>query len=83
LITRLDNLEAALAEIEAGRLPGASTIVVNLGWWTGLSVAEQEAYRLRSDRARVELVADDALSSHYVEIRGTDEGPPMSSERPV
>ena len=45
MIVRHDNLEAALGEIEAERLVGASTIVVNLGWWTGLPVAQQEAYR--------------------------------------
>jgi hypothetical protein len=56
---------------------------VNLQWWTALSVAEQEAYRLRADRAKVALVADDTLSSHYVEVRGVDEGPPLSTERPV
>jgi hypothetical protein len=83
LVTRCDSLEEALHEIEAERLSGASTIVVNLQWWTGLSVAEQEAYRLRADRARIALVADDALSSHYVEVRGADEGPPLSTERPV
>jgi hypothetical protein len=83
LITRRDDLEEALDDIEAGRLPVASTIVVNLQWWSALSVAEQEAYRLRADRAHVELIADDALSSHYVEIRGADEGPPLSTERPV
>jgi hypothetical protein len=83
LIERRDNLEEALGEIEADRLNGASTIVVNLRWWSGLSIAEQEDYRLRADRARVELVADDALSSHYVEVRGADEGPPLSTERRV
>ena len=83
MITRRNSLEEALGEIEAERLTGASTIVVNLQWWTGLSVAEQEAYRLRADRAHIELVADDELSSHYVEVRGTDEGPPLSTERPV
>jgi hypothetical protein len=83
LITRRDSLEEALDEIEAERLRGASTIVVNLQWWTGLSIAEQEAYRLRADRARIALVADEALSSHYVEVRGMDEGPPLSTERPV
>jgi hypothetical protein len=57
--------------------------VVNLQWWTGLSIAEQEGYRLRADRAQIALVADDALSSHYVEVRGVDEGPPLSTERPV
>ena len=83
MIRRRDNLEEALGEIEADRLPGASTIVVNLQWWTGLSAAEQEGYRLRADRARIELVADDALSSHFVEVRDAAEGPPLSTERRV
>ncbi len=83
MITRCDSLEQALGDIEADQLPGASTVVVNLLWWTGLSTAEQEAYRLRADRSRVELIADDAISSHYVEVRGSDDGPPLSSEHPV
>ena len=84
MILRRDTLDDALGEIEADRLTGASSIVVNLQWWTGLSIAEQEDYRLRADRAQIELVADDALSSHYVEVRGVyDEGPPLSTERPV
>jgi hypothetical protein len=83
LITRRDNLESALGEIEAKQLVGATTIVVNLEWWSGLSAAQQEAYKLRADRARIGLVADAGISSHYVEIRGVDEGPPLTSERPV
>jgi hypothetical protein len=83
LITRRDNLEAALGEIEVEQLVGATTIVVNLEWWSGLPAAQQEAYKLRADRARIGLVADAEISSHYVEIRGMDEGPPMTSERPV
>ena len=83
MITRCDSLEQALGEIEADRLSAASTVVVNLLWWTGLSTAEQEAYRLRADRSRVELIADDAISSHYVEVRGVDDGPRLSSEHPV
>lgn len=83
MITRSDSLEQALGDIEAAQLPGASTVVVNLVWWTGLSTAEQEAYRLRADRSRVELIADDAISSHYVEVRGFEDGPPLSTERPV
>jgi len=83
LITRRDNLESALGEIEAKHLAGATTIVVNLEWWSGLSAAQQEAYKLRADRARIGLVADAGISSHYVEIRGVDEGPPLTSERPV
>lgn len=83
MITRRDNLESALGEVEAKRLVGTTTIVVNLEWWSGLSAAQQEAYKLRADRARIGLVADAGISSHYVEIRGVDEGPPLSSERPV
>ena len=83
MITRRDNLESALGEIEAKQLVGATTIVVNLEWWSGLSTAQQEAYKLRADRARIGLVADAGISSHYVEIRGVDEGPPLTSERPV
>ena len=83
MITRRDTLDEALGEIEADRLMGVTAIVVNLQWWMGLSVTEQEAYRLRADRARIELIADDAISSHYVEVRGGDEGTPVSTERPV
>jgi hypothetical protein len=81
VITRRDSLEEALGEIEADRLGGASTIIVNLQWWTGLSTAEQESYRLRSDRAQIALVADDRLASHYVEVRGVDEGHPARVSR--
>jgi hypothetical protein len=83
MIARRDTLEQALGELETDRLVGASTIVVNLDWWTRLSTAEQEDFRLRAARARVELVADDRLSSHYVEVRDAGEGPPLSTERPV
>jgi len=83
MIVRHDNLETALDEIEAERLVGASTIVVNLEWWSALPVARQDAYRLRADRVRIALTADARLSSHYVEVRDRDEGPPLSTERPV
>ncbi len=83
MITRCDTLEQALGEIESARLTGSAIIVVNLQWWTSLSSAEQDAYRLRAGRARVELAADGRLSSHYVEIRDTGEGPALSTERPV
>ena len=33
------------------------------------------------DLLAIELHADNAISSHFVEIRGGDEGPPLSSER--
>ena len=81
MIARRDSLGQALGEVEAETLTGASTIVVNLDWWTNLSTAEQEAYRRRADRARIQLLADGRLSSHYVEVRDADEGPPLSTER--
>jgi uncharacterized protein (DUF934 family) len=83
MITRRDSLTDALDDIEAGRLTDASTIVINLNWWQELSVAEQERFRHRAERAAVDLRADEALSSHFVEVRGGDEGPPLSSERPM
>ena len=81
MIARRDSLEQALGEVETETLTGVSTIVVNLDWWTNLSTAEQEAYRHRADRARIELLADGTLSSHYVEVRDAGEGPPLSTER--
>lgn len=83
MITRRDALEQALGDVEAGTLKWASTIVVNLGWWNGLSIPEQEAYRHRAERAKVELRADDTLSSHFVEVRSSDEDSPLSTERPM
>jgi hypothetical protein len=83
VLTRRDNLEAALTDIETERLVGVSAIVVNLQWWSNLAAAQQEAYKLRADRAGIAVIADDRLSSHYVEVRGVDEGPPVSTERPV
>ena len=74
-----DNLEEALDEIEADRVTGATTSVVNLQWWMRLPIAEQDEYRLRADRARIELVTDDALSSRCIEVRGVNEGPPLST----
>jgi hypothetical protein len=81
MITRRDTLEQALDEVESHALREAATIVVSRHWWDGLSIHEREAYRSRAERAAIELLADDAISSHFVEIRGGDEGPPLSSER--
>jgi hypothetical protein len=83
MITRRDSLEHALAELEGHRLTGIATIVVSRHWWASLSVKEQEAYRQRADRAAVELRADEAISAHFVEMRGPGDGPPLSSERPI
>ena len=83
MITRRDTLEQALGEVEAKSLSGVSTIVVNGRWWNALSIREREGYRTRAERTAVELRADDRLSSHYVELRGGEEGPPLSTEHPM
>jgi hypothetical protein len=83
MIARRDSLEQALEDVESGKLTRVSTIVVNLQWWKALAVSAQEGYRRRADRAGVEVRADNALSAHFVEVRGGEEGPPLSTERPV
>jgi hypothetical protein len=83
MIARRDTLEQALSEIEVKGLSGVSTIVVSRRWWTGLSARERDAYQSRAERTAVELRADDRLSSHFVELRGDQEDPPLSSEHPM
>lgn len=83
MIARRDTLEQALEEVETGVLTGASSIVVSHNWWNHLSTGEQDAYRSRAERAGVELRADASMSSHFVEVRGGDEGSPLSTERPM
>jgi hypothetical protein len=83
MIARRDNLDQALGEVEATQLCGVTTIVVSERWWNGLSVKEREAFQSRAERAAIELRADGRISSHFVEIRGGKEGPPLSSERPM
>jgi hypothetical protein len=83
MIVRRDTLEQALDELEAHTLEGASTVIVSRGWWDSLSVHERDAYRGRAERTSVDLRADDSISSHFVEVRGGDEGPPLSTEHPM
>ena len=83
MIERRDTLEQALSEVEAHVLSGASTVVVSRGWWDTLSSTERDGYRGRAARVGLELRADDRLSSHFVEVRGDDEGPGLSTERPM
>jgi hypothetical protein len=83
MITRRDDLDQALGEVEGKALSGVTTIVVSDRWWNALSPKERESYQTRAERAAVELRADGRLSSHYVELRGDDEGPPLSTERPM
>jgi hypothetical protein len=83
MIIRRDTLEQALGDLEGHALQGASTVVVSRGWWDSLSVNEREAYLGRAERAAVDLRADESISSHFVEVRGGDEGPPLSTEHPM
>jgi hypothetical protein len=83
MIARRDSLAEALRDIEARQLTGISTIVVNRHWWNRLSTNEQTAYRIRADRAEVELRVDEAISRHFVEVRGGEEEGPLSTERPM
>lgn len=83
MIARRDTLDQALRDIEARALPEPAVVVVNRRWWDRLSSNEQSAYRARAGRAGVELRVDEAISSHFVEIRGGEEGPPLSTERPM
>lgn len=83
MIALRDTLEQALGEVESRALTGVSTIVVSRPWWDGLSTNEQNGYRSRAERADVQLRVDEAISSHFVEIRGGDEGPPLMTESPM
>ena len=83
MIRRRDTLEQVLSEVEAHVLTDVSTVVVCRDWWEKLSSTEQDAYRHRSEQVGIDLRADDWLSSHFVEVRGEDEGPGLSTERPM
>jgi hypothetical protein len=83
MIVRRNSLTEALSQVEAGKLTGVSIIVVSRPWWDGLSTNEQSGYRSRAERAGIELRVDQAISSHFVEARGGDEGPPLSTESPM
>jgi len=82
MIIRRDTLSQALYELQVQTLRGASTIVVSRSWWGTLSASEQDAYRTRAERLGVELRVDDAMTSHFVEVRG-DMEPPLSTEHPM
>lgn len=83
MIKRRDSLAQALRDVEGRALSDASVIVVSQPWWDSLSVNERNAYQHQAERAKVELRVDQHLSRHFVEIRGGEDGPPLSSERPM
>ncbi len=76
------SLEAALADIEAGTIKGASTVVVSRSWWGQVAGREQDRLRERAAQAGLQLRVDDAMSGHFVEVRD-DVGPPLSTEHPT
>lgn len=80
---RRDSLDAALAEVEGGRLPGTSSIVFGRTWWERQTPAQQTRYRRRAKAAHVSLRSDSMLTTHFVEVRGptrSEQG--LSTERP-
>jgi hypothetical protein len=83
MIARRDTLSHALDDIEAGTLAGASTIIVSRLWWDRVSAREQDLYRARAERAGIKLRADDLMAGHFVEIRGGDVDPSVSTEHPT
>ena len=83
MISRRTSLSQALDELESGRLTGVSTLVVSRLWWDALPLRERNAYRKRAGRVGVELHADTAMSTHFVEVRDGSGGPPLSTERPM
>ena len=83
MIIRRTSLPQALKELESGTLAGVSTLIVSRRWWDTLSLGERSTFRNRAGEAGVELRADSAMSGHYVEARGGESGPPLSTERRV
>ena len=83
MIIRRTSLSQAFEELESGKLAGVSTLVVSRRWWDHLSMQERNAFRTRAGQAGVELRADSAMSGHFVEARGGESGPPLSTERPM
>lgn len=83
MIARRDTLAQALTDIEAGALSEAYMVVVSRGWWDTVAAREQDRYRERAERAGVQLPADDAMSGHFVEVRGGDIEPSLSTEHPT
>ncbi len=81
MITRRESLTQALDDLDAGRLAGVSTVVVSRRWWDSLPLRERSTFRMRAEQAGVSLRADSAMSAHFVEVRDSEDGPPLSTER--
>jgi hypothetical protein len=83
MIIRRTSLSQAFEELESGTLAGVSAVIVSRRWWDTLSLAERSTFRNRAGQIGVELRADSAMSGHYVEARGGESGPPLSTERRI
>jgi len=69
-LLRRDSLDAALADIEHGRLGQSSCIVFGRAWWQSLPASERVRYRSRARAVHVSLRSDSQIGNHYVEVRG-------------
>jgi hypothetical protein len=83
MIVRRNTLSEAFDELQTGALKGASSVVVSRSWWEALSAAEQNTYRSRAERTGITLRVDDQMTSHFVEVRGGEIDPPLSTEHPI
>lgn len=82
-IVRRDSLDAALAEVESGKLADTTSIVFGRSWWQELPKSQQSAFRRRAKQARVSLRSDSLMKNHFVEIRGKTRGEVgLSTEQP-
>jgi CheY-like chemotaxis protein len=70
-ITRRATLDDAFAEIESGKLHGATSVVFARSWWTGLTRSQRNDYRAHAKRLEVSLRADPVMSQRFVELRRT------------
>ena len=68
-IVRRDDLDAALGDIESGKLTGTSCIIFGRAWWEQLSALERRTFRRRAKKARVTLRSDSKIGAHFVELR--------------
>lgn len=78
---RRDTLDAALSDIESGKLSDALSIVFGRAWWEQLGSAQRTSFSKRAKRAGVALSSDSVLGDHFVEVRGSPGGRTLSTER--
>lgn len=82
MIQRRSSLREALADVDAGVLPGINRVIVNRQWWEELPPARQTELHRACVERHIALFADDRVSAHFVELAGDLDGP-LSSEQSV